>query len=1268
VSTSIAQQAYDQEPRHDVAERTEKLLSYAYTLQRTRKNTNSDSSTKPAKSLVAYLSHNPQVLPLSGIQEEVSELINACERAVIQALRAAGESGDYKLILSLLEASILYANDHPILTPRIFGEALEALGKTSSNVAKLKHVWNLVALNKAGQEGVAQFLQGPVTAYELNVMLKALASRGKMGACLELYRQHTTVSASGSSNTTTTAAAATTKGTPRRIHPDAYTAVTLFTILNDSIHAGQPATPPHSIILGGDMVAIHKKASFSSLQTSLGQLSSSACWQLTIAIDLMNSFGAGIGRDATTTFQWNNQVFGALLKLLEKAQEVFPGTHQNGPQLAITILESMMQEYHLVPDVVTCTLVMKAMGDPSSSADGQSWKMALRLLDEMKTDTTLPKPNVHSYAAAIMTCARHNAYPEALKLLDEMTQPYAVKDARVTSEPLAWHPPQPNTWVYNAALLAIAGRGKNGSDPVSTSYPSRKNRKDAISSETVAKKERRSTALDLLSQMDELALQGLETKPDTVTYNTVLGIVASNPPAKSEADASSDSGTTLSADDLVVDLLRQMKVRGIVRDAITYHNAILAMQERSEVIRMVDVAIDDGDGIQSSSLQASKLDGKAADGLTFVFNSALSVLAGDWKNFQTVFLRMQEVKIRMNSETTTHFINALGRGGLTSVVSPFLSALSGNAAGREAEEHVLAACGINLSESSMPLEAFHYSEAISVCLVANDFDEAHRILSLMRERQMNPTNTCLEKFSLAYARMAVKSASKKEPSVPDRKQHSEHHQQGVAAIRSRQSISKSRAFSAYSIAMALDNPPSRVLCTVAKACAVAGMWDEARSILHVVHQKILSKIAESVTVPHSEVVLVPGLHKALLRQVARQGNVTAALWYCDDIQHLSRKMRVVHEATTSSKPSDRKIDVGKGNEYFLSSLRDVSFPTNLPTPVIVGMKAEDWMSLLTAACKSGNWRVCLNTLQFLRPFLEKTHPALSSATGEDDLHLRRYEQLAPALTTVIRSLEQDSQYAWAIRAIDDWMEWSGRRPPLEAASAAIRLLSAQGLGEEVNSMLLRCILQGEAAASTMETEAEVARYEEMLCIRAIGALHHDGLYDDADEAFLSGVSQGYLFFPFEQQDDKVVLDLHGMNVALAHSAVRVAMRQQALVLDKAQADKNVASDMIIVTGRGWNSPLQMRPVLRPEVQRMLLEEFYPPLNTVSIPQNMGALVVVANDIAAWQAFQQERKGARMLELAAILKKNLSSVSLLRQSIAMAVAASPNHFGDDSIAT
>jgi hypothetical protein len=175
------------------------------------------------------------------------------------------------------------------------------------------------------------------------------------------------------------------------------------------------------------------------------------------------------------------------------------------------------------------------------------------------------------------------------------------------------------------------------------------------------------------------------------------------------------------------------------------------------------------------------------------------------------------------------------------------------------------------------------------------------------------------------------------------------------------------------------------------------------------------------------------------------------------------------------------------------------------------------------------------------------------------------------------------------------------------------------------------------------------------------------LYDDADDAFIAAVKGKYLPFDVYKQEldgrQRVVLDLHGMNVPVAHSAVRVALQQNVETASwnsetrrTSKSKTGVTSlwndDMVIITGRGRNSAFRMRPVLRPEVQRMLLEEFYPPLGTTSIPGNMGAVVIPAADINAWLSYQREQKGSRMLAVASVLK-NVSSMGRLKQYITRA---------------
>lgn len=1120
----------------------EKFGLYVYNLQRHRKKKN----TKTAKSLSYYLRENPIIYP-----HYPEQIIEVFERALIQAIRTAGEAGDYKLILELISGSIIFANGNPILPPRIFGEALDALSQTGANVSKLKYVWNLVA-NGAG------FLQNPLTAFELNIMLKSVASRGRYRSCVDIYHQHTFQ-----------------HGKSTYIQPDAYTGSTLFCLLTESISTQQKPV---------EVVDIQPTCASSSLQSKLIELSNSPCWQWNTAVELLHTLG-------DETVHWNNHAYSSLMKLQDKAQESFED-HQNGSRIALAILNSM-RTHGTIPDVVTCTLAIKALGDSASSS--MSWKLAVRFLDQMMVDEQLPAPNAYSYSAAIVACARSQQYSVALGLLDQMRAPSNYRKGSNVNAAVA---PEPNTWVYNAALLAI-------------SSPEHQRGRQARENDKQSGESRRGVALKLLEQMKMDCIQeGFDTRPDTVTYNTILALLAT---------------TRVPSNNVIVSLMDQMTKEKVPRDAITYHNAVLASKGDSDIIRLLCICLQDN---LSRSRSPATLEGKAAFGLTFVFNTALSVFAsgGNLKLFGEAFSLMQENNIPCDRETMSHLVTIIGKSGNSDILIPLLGALEQDDGSTFWEKEFVQRTGLLLSRSALPpLHVSHFSGAISCCLTENELDHAHAILSIMRDSGMVPNSDVMENFAAAYARAAIKSVAKEKKQVP----------RGFPP--NEQSISAKRVKSSFDIAMTLSKPSPSVLSVVAKACARTGQWQHARKILRTLQEGIVSNHANDERYQRSSIDTLSDLQSGLLEECAKQGNITTALWYVNDIQRFSYKFVKAQQAVNRTLFSD-----GRNLESdFLGFLEDVP----LDCRVIVGMKVRDWVSVVKAARKSGHWRVCYNTLQILRPYVERTNPSVAK-DGNDRKLESRYKQLATSLIHATACLEQESKYAWAVRAITDWTSWSGRRVPPEAVLSVIRVLCARGRGQEVKDLLFRCAHEGRPVRGRGKMQDS---YEQMLYIGAVTSLHRYGLYDDADEIYVSGVSEGYLPLLFENQGDQVVLDLHGLNVAMAHSAVRIAMRQQTAIFNERST-----SDMTIITGRGRNSALHLRPVLRPEVQRMLVEEFYPPLNTVSVPGNMGAVVVSASDITRWQEHQEEQKGAQMMAVAAVLKD--LSTNRLRQSIALTFAA------------
>jgi hypothetical protein len=98
-----------------------------------------------------------------------------------------------------------------------------------------------------------------------------------------------------------------------------------------------------------------------------------------------------------------------------------------------------------------------------------------------------------------------------------------------------------------------------------------------------------------------------------------------------------------------------------------------------------------------------------------------------------------------------------------------------------------------------------------------------------------------------------------------------------------------------------------------------------------------------------------------------------------------------------------------------------SLPPGVDFPI--GMSGEDWKLVTIAASKAGHWKICVKTLQFLRPHVEATNPtrALShhSSTSNNTTTRKeqdtRYENLSRALTAALLAFEMSGQYAWGVR-------------------------------------------------------------------------------------------------------------------------------------------------------------------------------------------------------------------------------------------------------------
>jgi len=466
---------------------------------------------------------------------------------------------------------------------------------------------------------------------------------------------------------------------------------------------------------------------------------------------------------------------------------------------------------------------------------------------------------------------------------------------------------------------------------------------------------------------------------------------------------------------------------------------------------------------------------------------------------------------------------------------------------------------------------------------------------------------------------------------------------------------------------ALKEPSVKVQSAVASALALSGMWHDAHDILLKIHSAAVQekKLENSLKLVQSDrssaLAELPKLHLLLLKACADNGNIKTALSYVDEIQTLTKELSHYHNSTLFSngislnEKQSSEADLDKG-----AAVTSITI-TSPGRSHRIGMKGDHWKLVMCAASKQNHCTLCNKILLSLRPFVEQTHPHRAIINEESNLAnplssnslFVEYKKLSFALTSALLAFETSSKDSWAIRAIsaiDDWIKWSGRRPNKESFHSACRMLASQGHGNEVISLLERVLIVPPCADTGIRmNDGKFPSYENAIYTAAITSLHKNGLYDSADELYARAMTEGFLPWPILEDEDnpmQLKLDLHGMSLAIAHAAVRVSLQQFGQ-----SAVETSKQDVIIVTGRGKRSFKYLRPCLRPEVQRMLLEEFYPPLSTASIPGNMGALIIPSTDVAAWNKYQYQQKGKCFIKIASILK-SISCGNRLQKALEM----------------
>jgi len=181
---------------------------------------------------------------------------------------------------------------------------------------------------------------------------------------------------------------------------------------------------------------------------------------------------------------------------------------------------------------------------------------------------------------------------------------------------------------------------------------------------------------------------------------------------------------------------------------------------------------------------------------------------------------------------------------------------------------------------------------------------------------------------------------------------------------------------------------------------------------------------------------------------------------------------------------------------------------------------------------------------------------------------------------------------------------------------------------------------------------------------AVAAYEQAGCFDCADAVYAaaarSGVVRHWVRIDDDDDDDddnmdelmtlgegrnsgshgkvaRFAVDLHGFTAPLAATAIRAAL------VEHWETDGGEREDLVIITGKGLHSSSSssssssvrgrfLTPVVRPEVQQMLIEQFNPPISTWTSPGNTGRLVVGFDAINAWVDESDAMRGLLMAKL------------------------------------
>uniref|UniRef100_A0A7S3XTI1 Smr domain-containing protein n=1 Tax=Heterosigma akashiwo TaxID=2829 RepID=A0A7S3XTI1_HETAK len=256
------------------------------------------------------------------------------------------------------------------------------------------------------------------------------------------------------------------------------------------------------------------------------------------------------------------------------------------------------------------------------------------------------------------------------------------------------------------------------------------------------------------------------------------------------------------------------------------------------------------------------------------------------------------------------------------------------------------------------------------------------------------------------------------------------------------------------------------------------------------------------------------------------------------------------------------------------------------------------------------------------------------------------EQDIISLNRAIGACQASGAHKQALDLLKEVQESSDSllRPNVFTYTAVMRVYIKAGLYSEVKKLLLLSQAAAKDTADYPLTITSKAETKGMLHIAAIQAFHSAGMYEYAETVFkdasdlelfgneiLASIENSY-----SQDSPAVVIDLHGYVLPVAHMAIRRAMSE---VLGVAQHCQQSVKPIEIITGSGKHS-INNKPVLRPEIQNMLVEEFFPPIYTSTKPGNSGRIIITTDSILEWLSHTAEAKNNIMMGLKVVLEQQI----------------------------